>query len=80
MSAKSLVAAMAVSLWLPSCADPGTAARLEIRRQNALATIEALHDTYCALSPVTRRRLREAGEIDPEFDTCDPESAEEGTP
>ncbi|UUX51814.1 hypothetical protein NUH88_08945 [Nisaea acidiphila] len=77
MSAKSLVAAMAVSLWLPACADPEAAARLEIRRQNALATIEALRETYCALSPATRRRLRAAGEIDPEFDTCVPATATE---
>lgn len=80
MSARSLVAAMAVLLSLPACADPEAAARLEIRRQNALATIGALRETYCALPPATRRRLREAGEIDPEFDTCALNPVEETAP
>lgn len=59
---------LTTSIW--GCADPGAAARIESRQNNAVTTLKAARDTYCTLSPSTRARLRRAGKLDPASDIC----------
>lgn len=70
MHVRSMLAVLSLLAALPACADPNAAAEIEIRRTNALATISAVRDGYCALPPAVRARLRDAGEIDPALDSC----------
>ena len=70
MHVRSMLAVLSLLTALPGCADPDSAAEIEIRRANALASIRAVRETYCALSPAVRERLRNAGDIDPALDSC----------
>lgn len=70
MRARLLVAMSILPTCMPGCADPEAAARIEIRRQSALATVHAAREVYCALPPETRRQLRAAGKLDPDIDIC----------
>lgn len=62
------------------CADPEAAARIEIRRQNALAALHAARDVFCALPSEARRQLRAAGKLDPDLDNCAASVPEETAP
>lgn len=70
MTARSILAALGLLTALPGCADPDAAAEIEIRRTNALTAIQAMRDSYCALSPTLRQRLNKTPETGPAKDGC----------
>ncbi len=70
MHMRLMLAVVSLLTILPGCADPNAAAEIEIRRANALAAIRAVRDSYCALSPAVRERLRDARDIEPALDSC----------
>jgi len=74
------VATLVPIFVVSGCADPETSARIELHRQNALATVHAAREVFCALPPELRRELRAAGKLDPDFDSCATRNHEETAP
>ena len=65
MHVKSMLAVMSLLMAVSGCANPDAAAKIESRKINALATINAVRDSYCALPPAIRAKLRASRNIDP---------------
>lgn len=80
MRRRLLPAIAILPIYLSGCADPEAAARIEVRRQNALAALHAAREVFCALPPGARRQLRTAGKLDPDFDSCTTSHIEETAP
>ena len=72
MHARSMLAVLSLLTAVSGCANPDAAAKIENRRTNALATINAVRDSYCALPPAIRAKLRASRNIDPTLDSCTP--------
>lgn len=72
MHVKSMLAVMSLLTAISGCANPDAAAKIESRKINALTTINAVRESYCALPPAIRAKLRASRNIDPTLDSCTP--------
>lgn len=70
MFSRPLAAALCLSAVSSACADPGAAARIEARRENAVTSIRAAREVYCTLSPAARAALRRVGKRNAPTGAC----------